>query len=172
MDPFVASWNHEQLVDDPLEDTSYFRDPIRTLICSVEEQFEGCDSVALYDIAEAYNVLFLRIRSSAETIGSKDLPFPALSIIKRNCSLLVKAMHRDICRALIKWPLGTCYAAPIESQSHNWRESAVEVYLMAESILLSHYALRLLAEIFRFSVISSTFPGEHKCARNINHFIY
>ena len=172
MDPFVASGDHEQLVHDPLEDTSYFHDPICTLICSVEEQGEGCDSVAPYDIAEAYNVLFLRIRSSAEAIGSKDLPFPALNILRRNSSLLVKAMHRDICRTLIKRPLDIYYAASVESQSHNWRETTVEAYLMAESRLLSHYALRLLAEIFRFSVISSTFPGEYKCARNIYHFVY
>jgi hypothetical protein len=170
MSPVVAPEGQNGLGHDPLEDPSYFQDPVRTLVCSIEARDEGHGPVALYDIAEAYNILSLRIRSSAETIGLKKLSFPALGPLKENGSLLVQVMQRDICRALVERPPIPSHAASVEFQSYNENRDAIENCIMAQSILLCHYALRLLAEVFRFSTLYTVFSCESECVHNSYYF--
>ena len=141
----------------PLYRAQYLLGPIETIVCSRRAPSFG--HLSLHDIAEAYRTLSMRIRDSSDHLTTVSDAFPALESLRDKGADVVAALRRDISRALriSAWQSSDDSSAPT-AEPVGWEEVTTHNANRATDFsILSHYALRLLSEIFRFPALSSLF---------------
>ena len=143
----------------PLNAKSFLRSPLTTLTSS-------SDHPSTHDILEAYHVLTVRIKLLSPSF---DPAVPALHPIKQNANILAETLKRDLERALVN-PLYSPSAWSSYSHNAGFSDSIPrsqipilltedDVLRSQESVLVCHYALRLLSLLFRFEVLYQAFDG-------------
>ncbi len=139
---------------------TYFRSPLLTLVSSIEH-----NDVPVPDILDAYSILTLRIQSLASSLGLNASNLPALGLISQLSEPLARRLQHDIRRALddpstlfpATFPMiARGVMAPLSTDLH--RDA---VHAAREASLMTQYALRIVATVFRFPRLGSLFSGEH-----------
>ena len=148
--------------NDPLELPDYFLSPVETIACS--QHALASRRLSLHDITEAYHILSMRIRRSSSTLTVGTRSYPALEPLRKNRVDVAAALRRDISRALHgSATRATEYSysnlAEHAEESVSWESTAYNKSRATDLSTLCHYALRLLAEIFRLPALSSVFSG-------------
>jgi hypothetical protein len=152
----------------PLYRSQYLLGPIETIVCSRRALASGY--LSLHDLAEAYRTLSMRIRESSDHLSTVSDAFPALESLRDKGADVVAALRRDVSRALRTSALQSSddSSAPTvgcELTTHNANRAT-------DFLILCHYALRLLSEIFRLPALSSLFTCTsriHHRSRNCSH---
>ncbi|KAF8630008.1 hypothetical protein AX15_003157 [Amanita polypyramis BW_CC] len=150
---------------DPLCNLTYLERPVTRIIAS---------DAPLKDLIEAYNVLAARLRSSVTNTTDVDASWPLFQPIRKNKDTFVKAVVRDLGRALVD-PLvgeGLCgesneerILVPLPSPNNTPRKkkdgmTAEQVKYARDLCTVSHSAIRLLGVVWTLPAIYSIFSEE------------
>ncbi len=140
---------------------TYFRSPLLTLVSSIEH-----NDVPVPDILDAYSILTLRIQSLASSLVLNASNLPALGFFAQTSEPLARRLQHDIRRALddpftlspaISPMIARGVMAPLPTDLQ--RDA---VHAAREASLMTQYALRIVATVFRFPRLGSLFSGEHQ----------
>ncbi|KAK2465757.1 hypothetical protein APHAL10511_002301 [Amanita phalloides] len=153
---------------DPLCNLTYLEHPVSRLIAS---------DAPLKDLIEAHNVLAARLRSSVTNTTDVDASWPLFQPIRKNRDAFVKAIVRDLGRALVD-PLDSnghqqsCgerkedrILAPLPSPNNTPKKkrdgmTAEQVKCARDQCTISHSVIRLLSVVWTMPAILGVFSGE------------
>ena len=137
----------------PSASSNYLRSPVSLLVHSLR-----CHDPPVHDLLDAYSILALRINSLTPSLVLTTDVTPALEIMARFAEPLARRLQLDI-RGAFKEPF---IATPSMSQSGDIAPLSPgdTVHTAREVSMLSQYALRVVASIFRFPRLFALFPGK------------
>ncbi|PFH53300.1 hypothetical protein AMATHDRAFT_137672 [Amanita thiersii Skay4041] len=149
--------------EDPLVDLKYLENPIQCIISL---------SSSLKNLIEAYNVLSARLRSCVTGATDADASWPLFQPIRKNKHAFVRAIIRDLGRALVDPLVGECndamekrILAPLPSPRSTPRKkrdgmTAEQVKYARDLCTISHSVLKLLGVILALPAIYCIFSNE------------
>ncbi|KAH9949846.1 hypothetical protein B0H21DRAFT_687894 [Amylocystis lapponica] len=155
----------QALAAEPWEAPTFFRTPIDTLLESTEDI--SFDNISHHDLSDAYNTFSLRLRTITKAMTEREGTLPALGLVKQHATAITKCLRRDIRLALIDPfpeppPANIAIPNSITSSTRDITDEEMEAARDYASV--SHSALHLTANVFKFATFSACFPHDDVCA--------
>lgn len=151
---------------------SYLSSPVKTIVASTTL----ASQIPTHDLLDAYHILAIRLKTVVAVVPESISvsTHPALEYLRANSVCLLQALSRDIRRALAKPFLSATQSASSDELVPEWTASTThtpshaqgaqiktnEVNNILGSVILCHYALRLVCIILRFEGLHQYFEGE------------
>ncbi|KAK1226266.1 hypothetical protein PQX77_010739 [Marasmius sp. AFHP31] len=143
-----------QPIQEEPNDTLIFLCPSATLCASVREHDPASENIRVHDLVDAYSTLAAGFRHHVRTNRAFDANALGLPIGRHQRSELICAIRRDT-RALM-------HAPAFDMTTENLYEQELEA--SRDITTLGHHALRLVSDIFAFSVLQALFTTKHLCS--------
>ncbi|KAL0069873.1 hypothetical protein AAF712_003143 [Marasmius tenuissimus] len=143
-----------QPIKDEPNDTLIFLSPSATLCASVREHDPVSENIRVHDLVDAYSTLAAGFRHHIRSSRAFDASALGLPIRRHQLSELICAIRRDT-RALM-------HAPAFDMTTENLCEQELEA--SRDIATLGHHALRLVSDIFAFSVLQALFTTKHLCS--------